>query len=80
VAIKLDLKKWVVEALRAHAGSAHPIDVAKFIWVNYQDERQGAGELFYTWQHEIQSAFDDLQREGRLLPKAKNHKGPLEAF
>ena len=45
MATKLDLKEWVVEALRAHGGSAHPIDVAKFIWVNYQDELQGAGEL-----------------------------------
>jgi hypothetical protein len=27
---------------------AHPVDVAKFILVNYQDELQGAGDLFYT--------------------------------
>jgi hypothetical protein len=62
----------------AHGGCAHPIDVAKYIWVNYQDELQGAGDLFYTWQHEVQWAIDDLQREGRLLPKSKTkgHKGP----
>jgi hypothetical protein len=54
---------------------AHPVDVAKFILVNYQDELQGAGDLFYTWRHEVQSAFDDLRREGKLLPKARNHKG-----
>jgi hypothetical protein len=76
VTTKLDLKVCVVEALRAHGGLAHPIDVAKFIWVNYQDELQATGDLFYTWQHEVQSAFDDLRREGKLLPKARNHKGP----
>jgi hypothetical protein len=60
---KLDLKEWIVEALKAHGGCAHPIDAAKDIWVNYQDELQGAG---------------DLRREGRLLPKSKGkgHKGP----
>jgi len=42
----------------------------------YQDGLQGAGDLFYTWQHKVQSAFDDLRREGKLLPKARNHKGP----
>jgi hypothetical protein len=78
VVTKLDLKEWVVEALKAHGGLAHPIDVAKFMWVNYQDELQGAGDLFYTWQHEVQWALDDLQREGRVLPKSKGkgHKGP----
>src|SRR5262245_49447036 len=51
-------------------------DVAKYVWVNYQDELQGAGQLFYTWQHEVLWALDDLRREGRLLPKPKGHKGP----
>jgi hypothetical protein len=45
---KLDLKEWIVEALKAHGGCAHPIDVAKYVWVNYQDELQGAGDLFYS--------------------------------
>ena len=76
VATKLDLKVWVVEAIKAHGGVAHPIDVAKFIWVNYHDELQGAGDLFYTWQHEVQWALVDLRREGRLLAKSKGHKGP----
>jgi hypothetical protein len=40
VANKLDLKEWVVEAIKAHGGVAHAIDSAKFIWVNYHDELQ----------------------------------------
>ena len=67
-----------MEALKAHGGLAHPIDVAKFIWLNYQDELQGAGDLFYTWQHEVQSAVEDLRREGKLLPKQSTTKA-LEA-
>ena len=75
---KLDLKEWIVEALKAHGGCAHPIYVAKYIWVNYQDELQGAGDLFYTWQHEVQWAIDELRKENRLLPKSKGegHKSP----
>jgi hypothetical protein len=75
---KFDLKEWVVEALKAHGGCAHPIDVAKYVWVNYQDELLGAGDLFYTWQHQVQWAIEDLRREGRLLPKSKgkDHEGP----
>jgi hypothetical protein len=74
VANKLDLKEWVVEAIKAHGGVAHAIDSAKFIWVNYHDELQGAGDLFYTWQQEVQSAIVDLRREGRVLPKSKGQK------
>jgi hypothetical protein len=37
------------------------------IWVNYQDELQRAGYLFYTWQHEVQWAIVDLRREGFYL-------------
>lgn len=73
---KFDLKEWIVEAVIAHGGRAHPIDVAKYIWMNYQDELQGAGDLFYTWQHEVLWALDDLRREGRLLPNSRGRKGP----
>jgi hypothetical protein len=45
--------------------------------VNYHDELQGAGDLFYTWQQEVQWAIVDLRREGRVLPKSKGQKGPL---
>jgi hypothetical protein len=76
MATKLDLTEWIVEALKAHGGYAHSIDVAKYTWVNYQDELQGAVDLFYTWQHEVVWAFDDLRREGRVLPNQRAHKGP----
>jgi len=52
--------------------------VAKFIWVNFQDDLQQAGELFYTWQLEVQWAADDLRKEGKLLPKSKSGKGHLQ--
>jgi hypothetical protein len=75
---KLDLKEWIVEALKAHGGRAHLIDVAKFIWVNYQDELQHAGDLFFTWQLEVHRAAADLRKEGKLRPKSKSGRGPLE--
>ena len=75
---KLDLKEWIVEALKAHCGRAHLIDVAKYIWVNYQEELQQAGGLFYTWKHEVQWAADDLRKEGKLLPKSKSGRGHLQ--
>ena len=77
MATKLDLKEWVVEAIKAHGGVAHAIDIAKFIWVNYHEELQGAGDLFYTWQQEVQWAIVDLRREGRVLAKSKGQKGPV---
>jgi hypothetical protein len=75
---KLDLKEWIVEALKAHDGRAHFIDVAKFIWINYQDELQHAGDLFYTWQLEAQRAADDLRREGKLLPESMSARDSLQ--
>jgi hypothetical protein len=74
---KLDLKEWVVEALKAHGGRAHLIDVAKYIWVNYQDELQHAGDLFYTWQLEVQRAAEDLRKEDKLLSKSKSGRDHL---
>jgi hypothetical protein len=66
---------------KARPASGQPdfqvIDVAKFIWVNYQDDLQQAGDLFY-WQLEVQWAADDLRKEGKLLPKSKSGKGHLQ--
>lgn len=64
------LKPLVVEALRSFDGSARMRDVAKFIWDNYRDELESAGEFLYVWQYDLRWAGDALVKEGKL------RKGP----
>jgi hypothetical protein len=78
MATKHDLKEWVVEALTAHRGSAHHIEVAKHIWANHRADLEASGDLFYTWQYDVRWAADDLRREGKLMPKPKGDKGPWQ--
>ena len=43
MATKHDLKGWVIEALNAHSGSAHHIDVARHIWNHHKSGAGGIG-------------------------------------
>ena len=76
MATKDDLKDWVIEALTAQEGSAHHVQVAKYIWQNHEADLIASGDLLYTWQYDMRWATDQLRRQGRLLPKPKGDRGP----
>jgi hypothetical protein len=76
MATRDDLKVWVVEALNAHGGSAHIVDVAKHIWTNHRAQLETSGSLLYTWQYDARWAADSLRKAGVLLPKPKGDRGP----
>lgn len=63
---KDDLKDWVVAALRAQGGSAHLLDIAKWLWDNHEQELRASGNLFYTWQYDMRWAATRLRHEGVL--------------
>ena len=72
---KGELTTWTVAALRALGGSAHLIDVAKWIWANREDELRRSGDLFYTWQYDLRWAATKLRKDDRMVPAAVSPKG-----
>ena len=62
MATKAELTSWTIAALRALGGSAHLIDVAKWIWANHEDELRGSGDLFYTWQYDVRWAATNFAK------------------
>ena len=68
MAIRDELKGWVVEALRRTAGSAQLVDIAKDVWQHREGELRRSGDLFYPWQHDMRWAGTRL---GEGSPGAK---------
>jgi hypothetical protein len=66
VATKLDLGDWIVEALRAHQGSARLVEICRYVWERHEDELRRSGDLFYTWQYDIRWAATNLRHAGVL--------------
>ena len=64
-----DLRTWVLEGIRAHGGSATPIEVAEYIWRNHEQDLRASGDLFYKWQYDMRWAAQTLRDEGILAAK-----------
>ncbi|WP_261428351.1 hypothetical protein [Serratia proteamaculans] len=46
--VKNDLEKLVIKALEEYKGRANIVQVAEFIWKNYEPDLRKSGELFFT--------------------------------
>ena len=68
MASKLDLKNWIVEALKRNSNSASLVIIAKDIWYFHEIDLRSSGDLFYTWQYDMRWAANSLRREGILKP------------
>lgn len=66
MATKMDLARWLLEALHATGGSAHHVRVAEVIWTEHEDELRDSGDLFYTWQYDLRWAAQALRDAGSL--------------
>ena len=70
-----DLKNAVIDAIKSHGGKATVVQVAKYIWENYEDKLRGSGDFFYKWQYETRWAANILRNEGLLEPVDATPKG-----
>jgi hypothetical protein len=75
VAIKSDLKTWILEALTVHGGSATLVQVATHIWENHEEDLRTSGDLFYRWQYEMRWAATELRKAGKLIGADLSPKG-----
>ncbi|MFP2420543.1 hypothetical protein ACLEUK_03285 [Pseudescherichia vulneris] len=75
---KQDLEKCVVAALETYNGKANIIQVATFIWQNYENELHTSGDLFFTWQYDIRWAANRLRQKGIVRAADISPKGIWE--
>jgi len=61
---RYDLQEWLVNALRAHRGSATIVQVCEHVWANHEQDLRASGDLFYTWQYDIRWAATKLRKKG----------------
>ncbi|GLK81722.1 hypothetical protein [Methylopila turkensis] len=61
-----DFKKPVVDAIRLNGGRATIVQIAKYIWDNYETDIRAAGDVLYTWQYEMRWAGQALVDEGKI--------------
>ena len=71
----VDLKEAVYKAVAARGGKSTLIDVARFLWHNYEDQLRASGDRFYRWQYEMRWAANVLRTEGRFEAAEDSPKG-----
>ena len=65
-ATRHDLQPWLVDALRAHGGSATIVEICQYVWQNHEQDLRASGDLFFTWQYDIRWAATKLRKKGVL--------------
>ena len=78
MAHKKDLRKWLIEALKARNGSASIVEICKYVWKNYENELRRSGNLFFTWQYDIRWSATQLRKEGIMRATDLSPKGIWE--
>jgi len=78
MAVKRDLREWVLEALKRNGGRASIVEVCKHIWENHQTELRRSKNLFYTWQYDVRWVAHQLRKEGIVRSQAVSPKGMWE--
>lgn len=74
-ASKADLRRWVLEAVRALGGEATVVDVARHVWDHHESELRASEPLFYTWQYDMRWCATQLRHEGLLAPSVRGSAG-----
>lgn len=70
-----DLDNAIIAALKYHEGEAHYIDIAKYIWENYESDLRNSGSLFYTWQYRMMNESANYLRETGKITRHTGTKG-----
>jgi hypothetical protein len=73
-----ELGPIVEEAVRNYGGKATIVEVAKYIWDNYEDELRKSGSLFFTWQYDMRWEAQKLRDVGRFKSADNSTDGVWE--
>jgi hypothetical protein len=63
---RYELTDWILDTLKASGGKATVPAIAKWIWVNHENELRSSGDLFYTWQYDMRWAGTRLSNDGKI--------------
>lgn len=66
MAVKGDLRNWLVDALRQLGGSGTVVEVSQAIWEKHELELRSSGSLLFTWQYDLRWAALELRKDGTL--------------
>ncbi len=55
---------WVFAALKAHNGEAALLDVANYIWTNYEADLRTDKKRLLTWQYDMRWGATQLRKLG----------------
>lgn len=66
MARRVDLERWIKEALQARGGKASIVEVCRHIWDEHETGLRESGDLFLTWQYDVRWAANRLRRKGAM--------------
>ena len=75
---KSDFESIVIDALKYNGGSTKIVEVAKYIWANYESELRVSGNIFYTWQYDMRWAATELRKKGLIKNAEDSPRGIWE--
>lgn len=75
MALRDDMKPWLLDALRRAGGSAKIVDLAKDIWIHHETEIRASPVGLYDWQYEMRWCGHVLQHEGKMEKDFLGRKG-----
>lgn len=61
-----ELTEWILDALRANGGKASVPDIARWIWLNHEEDLRASGDLFYTWQYAMRWCGKGLVDQSKI--------------
>ena len=64
MAVRADVKSWVVEALRPLEEGATSVELCKQVWRRHERELRDSGSLLFTWQVDVRRALVNLRQAG----------------
>jgi hypothetical protein len=75
---RVELREWIVDAIRSRGGASNVVGVAKDIWDAHEQELRDSGDRFYTWQYDIRWVAKRLRDQGVLKPVHDSKTLPWE--
>lgn len=61
------LKLWILEAVECQSDLPGYVEIAKYIWLNYEEQLRVSGNKFYTWQADLRWLCTRLVKEDKLV-------------
>lgn len=72
-----NLGEIVLQALQFYGGQATNLEIAIFIWENYETELKASGDIFFGWQYDARWAITKLRHAGVVETVGRKNRRSL---